>query len=74
MWKIEGIHAEAKHQHSLKRAKYRGLTKVQIQAYMTASVQNLKRLIKATFNDLLLLIEDIWLYLDQLVIITRLNR
>jgi hypothetical protein len=29
MWKIEGINAEAKHQHGLKRAKYRGLTKVQ---------------------------------------------
>lgn len=48
MWKIEGINAEAKNLHALKRAKYRGLPKVQIQAYMTGAVQNLKRLIKAT--------------------------
>ncbi len=26
MWKIEGIHAEAKHRHNLKRAKYRGIS------------------------------------------------
>ena len=45
MWKIEGIFAEAKNQHTLSRARYRGLPKVQIQAYMVASVQNLKRII-----------------------------
>ena len=45
-WKIEGINAEAKNLHVLKRAKYRGLAKVQIQAYMTGIVQNLKRLIQ----------------------------
>lgn len=47
MWKIEGINAEAKQYHNLARAKYRGLKKVQIQAYMTGIVQNLKRLTNA---------------------------
>ena len=53
MWKIEGINAEAKNLHTLKRAKYRGLAKVQIQAYMTGAVQNLKRLIYTTIIDIL---------------------
>lgn len=44
MWKMEGIISEAKNLHGLKEAKYRGQHKVQIQAYMTATVQNLKRL------------------------------
>jgi transposase len=44
MWKMEGIWAEAKNEHGLGRAKYRGRSKMQIQAYLTASVQNLKRL------------------------------
>lgn len=47
MWKIEGINTEAKNLHSLKRAKYRGLTNMQIQAYMIGVVLNLKRLIQA---------------------------
>jgi hypothetical protein len=46
-WKVEGIFAEAKENHCLRRAKYRGLAKTQIQVYLSASVQNLKRLIKA---------------------------
>jgi len=44
MWKMEGLMAEAKSRHGLHQAKYRGRSKVQIQAYMTATVQNLKRL------------------------------
>lgn len=44
-WKIEGLFAEAKANHCLKRAKYRGLKKTQIQFYMIAIVQNLKRLV-----------------------------
>lgn len=51
-WKIEGIFAEAKNHHCLKRAKYRGLKKVQIQAYMIAIVQNLKRLVHSLFPRL----------------------
>ena len=45
MWKIEGLFAEAKQNHNLSRAKYRGTSKVQIQAYLSAIVQNLKRLV-----------------------------
>ena len=45
MWKIEGLFAEAKRNHCLSRAKYRGRQKVQIQAYLSAMVQNLKRLL-----------------------------
>lgn len=45
MWKIEGLFAEAKRNHCLSRAKYRGRAKVQIQAYMCAIAQNLKRLL-----------------------------
>ena len=45
MWKCEGLFAEAKQNHNLSRAKYRGTSKVQIQAYFTAIVQNLKRLL-----------------------------
>lgn len=44
-WKIEGIFGEAKTQHNLRRAHYRGSSKVQIQAYLTAIVQNLKRMV-----------------------------
>jgi transposase len=47
MWKIEGLFAEAKRNHGLSRARYRGRTKVQIQAYLSAIVQNLKRLVAA---------------------------
>jgi len=45
MWKSEGLFAEAKRNHCLARAKYRGRSKVQIQAYFSAIVQNLKRLV-----------------------------
>ena len=45
MWKSEGLFAEAKQYHGLSRAKYRGRSKVQIQAYFSAIVQNLKRLL-----------------------------
>jgi transposase len=45
MWKCEGLFAEAKQSQGLARARYRGRTKVQIQAYLSATVQNLKRLV-----------------------------
>ena len=35
MWKMEGLFAEAKQNHNLSRAKYRGRPKEQIQAYLT---------------------------------------
>ncbi len=44
--KIEGLFAEAKQNHCLHRAKYRGKSKVQIQVYMIAMVQNLKRVMQ----------------------------
>jgi hypothetical protein len=45
MWKSEGLFAEAKQNHGLSRARYRGRAKVQIQAYLIAMAQNLKRLV-----------------------------
>lgn len=45
MWKMEGLFAEAKENHGLARARYRGRSKVQIQAYLSAIVQNVKRLV-----------------------------
>ena len=45
MWKVEGLFAEAKQHHGLARARYRGRSKVQIQAYLSAMAQNLKRLV-----------------------------
>jgi len=45
MWKCEGLFAEAKQNHGLARARYRGRAKVQIQAYLIAMAQNLKRLV-----------------------------
>jgi transposase len=43
--KSEGMHGEAKTQHGLRRAVRRGLANVAIQAYLTAIVINLKRLV-----------------------------
>ena len=45
-WTIEGLFAEAKQFHDLKRARYRELQKVLIQVLMTAMAQNIKRIIK----------------------------
>ena len=44
MWKVEGIFAEAKSHHGLRRARYRGRAKMQMQVYAISTVQNLKRL------------------------------
>ena len=43
---VEGTHGEAKARHGLRRAMRRGLWNVQIQAWLTAAVINLKRLAK----------------------------
>ena len=48
-WKVEGMHGQAKTQYGLKRAVRRGLGNVAIQAYLTAAVINLKRLV--TYAD-----------------------
>lgn len=47
----EGTIGEAKVLHGLRRAMCRGLEKVSIQALLTASVQNLKRLVKVHFGN-----------------------
>lgn len=49
-WKMEGVFAEDKTNHGLRRAHYRGRAKVQMQVYMIAAVHNLKRLAEA-FGD-----------------------
>jgi len=41
----EHLFAEAKQNHGMERARYRGLNPLQEQLYLTASVQNLKRLV-----------------------------
>ncbi len=43
---LEGLIGEAKNFHSMARAKFRGLKKVEIQFLMTASALNLKRMVK----------------------------
>ena len=55
MWKIEGIN-EAKNQHGLKRARYRGLDKVQIQANMVGAVLNIKRLVSSIYALLMVIL------------------
>jgi len=45
MWKTEGVISEIKLQQGLNRAKYRGVAKVQIQAYLAAITINIKRII-----------------------------
>lgn len=42
-WKIEGLFGEAKQNHSLRRVRYRGLSKAQIQFVMIAIALNCKR-------------------------------
>lgn len=44
MWKMEGLFAEGKSFHGLRRARYRGRWKVQAQVYVISTIQNLKRL------------------------------
>ena len=45
-WKIEGLFGEAKQNHSLRRSRYRGLSKAQIQFYLIAIALNCKRVVK----------------------------
>ncbi|WP_414699069.1 transposase, partial [Oligoflexus sp.] len=46
-WMIESLFAEGKGSHGLDRARYRGRVYVQIQVYLIALVQNLKRILFA---------------------------
>lgn len=43
---LQGLFAEAKQYHGLRRARYRRLNNVSIQALMTALAQNIKRITK----------------------------
>ena len=54
--RVEGVHGEAKTWHGLARAIRRGIGNMQIQAYLTATVINLKRLAAA----LLVLMNILW--------------
>jgi len=45
-YKIEGLFSEAKRLHGFQRAQFRGRKKMQIQAFFTASVLNIKKLVK----------------------------
>jgi hypothetical protein len=51
--RVEGVHGEAKTWHGLARAVRRGLTNMQIRAYLIATIVNLKRLAAAIFLVLL---------------------
>jgi hypothetical protein len=46
-WRSEGVHAETKCMHGLRRAVRRGLSNMRIQSLLTATVINLKRMAKA---------------------------
>ena len=70
MWKIEGLFAEAKQNHCLARAKYRGRPKVQIQAYLIAIVQILKRLLFPLYRWLLALR---WSYSTSIALVSPSN-
>jgi len=43
---VEGSFADAKENHGMRRAKYRGLAKVKEQSFMTAIVQNIKKMVR----------------------------
>jgi transposase len=55
-WKIEGLFGEAKQNHGLRRARYRGLSKVQIQFFMIAIALNCKRVVTMSYLVRLILV------------------
>lgn len=59
MWSMEGLFAEGKNFHGLHRARYRRLSKMQIQVYMISTVQNLKRLAVASLTDICSRLRDL---------------
>ena len=63
------MHGEAKTQHGLRRAVRRGLANVAIQAYLTAAVINLKRLV--TFTDGLY--RDIFYFLMNILAVMKMR-
>lgn len=69
MWKMEGIFAEAKSFHGLRRARYRGRAKVQIQVYMISTVQNLKRLAGKVLEQIRRFLFDLDFYSLEVVLL-----
>ena len=65
-WKVEGLFGEAKGNHCLRRTKYRGLSNAQIQFYLTALVQNLKRVSAALLNWFFLLWTELRLAINRI--------
>jgi hypothetical protein len=59
MWKMEGIFAEAKSHHGMRKARYRGRRKLQTQVYIISTVQNLKRLAMTLLLLIRSIIEDL---------------
>jgi len=51
---IEGLFGEAKTFHGLSRAKFRGLEKMEIQALLTATAPNLKKLVRNSMTEKIL--------------------
>ena len=74
-YQVEGMHGEAKTQHGLRRAVRRGLSNVAIQAYLTAAVINLKRLVTFAgdlFGDILGYLADIFAVITNRTNVKRL--
>lgn len=69
MWKMEGVFAEAKSFHGLRRARYRGRAKVQIQVYMISTVQNLKRLAGAALQWTCRFLREVYFYSFEIQIL-----
>jgi len=70
--RVEHIFAEAKQWHGLDRARCRGLESVQQQAHITATVQNIKRLVshcrrKATEAAASSLVKDTCRYINRVI-------
>ena len=69
-WKTEGLFAKAKAHYVLCKVKYHRLSKVQIHLYMTAMVQNFKRLVAHSHQLSLQLrhsLKIIYKYLNSLI-------
>jgi transposase len=49
---IEGSFGDAKEQHAHSRSRWRGIAKMQIQCYLVATAQNIKKLLKYAWNPL----------------------
>ncbi len=73
-WKIEGLFGEAKQNHGLRRARYRGLSKVQIQFFMIAIALNCKRVVKTSYLFHLIFLVLRRLFLRQWYSSGNLNR